>query len=101
MKPTDSPVRSVFDCNVFLQAMANPSGPAGACIRAVRTGQISLFVSPSIVAIATGAHVITSRDRHLLSLRDPTDPVGIEFMAQFPSIEVLSPVQLLERIRSG
>ena len=29
MKPTDPPVRSVFDCNVFLQAMANPAGPAG------------------------------------------------------------------------
>ena len=50
MKPTDPPVRSVFDCNVFLQAMANPAGPAGACFSEVQSGRISLFVSRSILA---------------------------------------------------
>ena len=50
MKPTDPPVRSVFDCNVFLQAMANPARPAGACFSEVQAGRISLFVSRSILA---------------------------------------------------
>jgi len=44
--------------------------------------------------------VITTRDRHLLALRDPTDPMGIDFMSHFASIEVLTPVQLLDRVRS-
>ena len=32
------PIRTVFDCNIFLQAMANRSGPAGAVLDAVRAG---------------------------------------------------------------
>jgi predicted nucleic acid-binding protein len=52
------------------------------------------------LAVAAGAHVITSRDHHLLSLRDTSNPVGMEFMARFPSIEVLTPVQLLQRVRA-
>lgn len=159
MTLTNPPVRSVFDCNVFLQAMANPNGPAGACFAEVKTGRIELFVSqlilseltevaarpvlvrklaltadrtrafvddltaiatwvdpvPSVflhprdpkdnlyvdLAIAIGAHVITSRDRHLLALRDPADPIGADFMSRFASIEVLTPVQLLQRVRAG
>ena len=52
------------------------------------------------LAVAAGAHVITSRDRHLLSLRDPTVPAGLEFMSRFGFIEVLTPVELLNRLSS-
>lgn len=53
------------------------------------------------LAVAAGAHVITSRDRHLLSLRDPANPLGREFMLRFGFIEVLTPVELLDRLRTA
>lgn len=53
------------------------------------------------LAIAANAHVITSRDRHLLALRDPSDPAGALFLANFAHIEVMTPTELLERLRAG
>lgn len=50
------------------------------------------------LAIAAGARVITSRDRHLLSLRDTSTPAGADFMARFGHIEILTPVELLTRL---
>jgi putative PIN family toxin of toxin-antitoxin system len=155
---TRDPIRAVFDCNVLLQALANPAGPAGQCMEAVRTGGIRLFVSHALLAelrdvaarpkvgrqlclspagtdafvdeimvrgtmidpvapvfehphdpkdnmvvdlaVAAGAHVITSRDRHLLKLRDARTKVGAEFMSRFGFIEVLTPVDLLARLRT-
>jgi predicted nucleic acid-binding protein len=52
------------------------------------------------LAIAAGAHGSTSRDRHLLALTDPTDPIGIDFKSRFALIEVLTPIQLLQRVRN-
>jgi putative PIN family toxin of toxin-antitoxin system len=153
---TPQPLRTVFDTNVLLQAMARPTGPAGACVDLVREGRITLFISigliaeledvlsrPSLraqlrvtdavtsrfleetrllasvidpvpvafehvadpkdsmvvnLAVAAGAHVITSRDRHLLSLRDAKTPAGADFMSRFGFIEVLTPVDLLNRL---
>lgn len=40
---------AVFDCNVFLQALANPSGPAGRCVELAIAKEVSLFVSPVIL----------------------------------------------------
>lgn len=40
----------VFDCNVFLQALVNPSGPAGRCKRLVDRGAVELFVSEEVLA---------------------------------------------------
>jgi predicted nucleic acid-binding protein len=51
------------------------------------------------LAVAAGAHVITSRDRHLLLLRDVSTPAGADFMARFGFIDVLTPVELLERLK--
>ncbi len=51
------------------------------------------------LAIAAAAHVITSRDRHLLSLRDASTPSGADFISRFGFIDVLTPVELLERLR--
>ncbi len=42
------------------------------------------------LALAAGASVITSRDRHLLSLRDKSSPTGAEFTSRFGFIEVLT-----------
>jgi putative PIN family toxin of toxin-antitoxin system len=159
MSVVSQPLRVVYDTNVLLQALARPTGPAGACVEAVRAGQVLLYISNELVAelkdvaarpsvrqklrlteevtsrffvelysvatlidtvpavyelvadpkdtmivnlaIAAGARIITSRDKHLLALRDETTPQGVEFHSQHGSIEVLTPVELLERIRSS
>ena len=40
---------AVFDCMVFVQALANASGPAYACYELVRDGRLILRVSPEII----------------------------------------------------
>jgi putative PIN family toxin of toxin-antitoxin system len=42
--------RVVFDCNVFVQALTSPGGPAGACFNLAASGQCQLFVSPEVVS---------------------------------------------------
>jgi putative PIN family toxin of toxin-antitoxin system len=44
------PPRAVFDCMVFLQAAANSTGPAAACLRLLDTGSITLFVSNDVLS---------------------------------------------------
>ncbi len=58
--------------------------------------------SPYInLALAAGAKLITSRDRHLLWLVDPSKPEGQEFQRRFPDLLILKPEQLLQRIREA
>jgi putative PIN family toxin of toxin-antitoxin system len=40
----------VFDCMVFVQAVANAKGPACACYDLVRSGRLALYISPEIMA---------------------------------------------------
>jgi putative PIN family toxin of toxin-antitoxin system len=42
-------IPAVFDCVVLLQAAANPSGPAGACLAFVESGDVKLFLSASVL----------------------------------------------------
>jgi putative PIN family toxin of toxin-antitoxin system len=42
--------RAVFDCVILLQAAARATGPAGACLQAVRDGRLELVVSPAVLA---------------------------------------------------
>jgi putative PIN family toxin of toxin-antitoxin system len=45
-----SPVPGVvFDCNIFVQALLKPNGPAGACKQVVDEGAVTLFVSPQVL----------------------------------------------------
>jgi putative PIN family toxin of toxin-antitoxin system len=46
--------KAVFDAMVFLQAVANPSGPSGACLAHVRLGTLALITSPETVAELRG-----------------------------------------------
>jgi putative PIN family toxin of toxin-antitoxin system len=39
----------VYDCMVFLQAVANPNGPAFRCFEAIESKHATLLLSPSIV----------------------------------------------------
>lgn len=43
-------LKVVFDCNVFLQALLNPNGPAGQCNQLVDTGEVELYVSEEVLA---------------------------------------------------
>ena len=91
MSPTDPPFRSVFDCNVLLQAMANPNGPAGACLSAVRIGHVRLFLSRSILS-----EFVDVASRAALVRKPALSPVRTGAF-----IEVLTPVQLLQRVRKA
>jgi putative PIN family toxin of toxin-antitoxin system len=41
---------AVFDCMIFVQALANANGPASACYEFVRGGRLRLDVSPDVLA---------------------------------------------------
>ncbi len=40
----------VFDCNIFLQALVNPNGAAGACLALFESGEVELYVSVQVLA---------------------------------------------------
>lgn len=41
--------RAVFDCNILLQALGAPDGPAGRCVQLVFNGNVQLFISPTVI----------------------------------------------------
>lgn len=43
------PSKAVFDCNVFLQALGNPFGPAGRCVQAALESRFQLFVDQTLI----------------------------------------------------
>ena len=47
------------------------------------------------LAVASNAKLIVSRDKHLLNLSKPSKPGALEFITQFPQLQVLDPAQLL------
>jgi putative PIN family toxin of toxin-antitoxin system len=51
MSPTTPAIpKVVFDCNVFLQALVNPDGPAGRCKKLVDRGEVELYISEDVIA---------------------------------------------------
>ncbi len=44
-----APLRVVYDCNIFLQALAKPTGPSGACVALALEGKVALFVSEIVL----------------------------------------------------
>ena len=46
---TVQPLNVVYDCNVFIQALINKNGPAGACVRRVLAGEVHLFLSERVL----------------------------------------------------
>ena len=47
--PSSSRKRIVFDCNIFLQFLLNPNGPAGRCLQLALSGQIELLLSEPVL----------------------------------------------------
>lgn len=153
---TGDPARTVFDCVIFAQALINPKGPAGACLKAAESGDCLLHISPFVLqeirelptklderhgvtpdrvetlidqareyailitdipeiyvhpadpkdsayvnlALATQSKLVVSRDRHLLSLMDATNPDGREFMRRFQELRILRPVDFLRELEA-
>lgn len=46
---TGEPARVVFDCVIFTQALINPHGPAGECVKAAESGDYLLHLSPFVL----------------------------------------------------
>jgi len=70
--------RVVFDCMVFVQAIARPNGPAAACINKARTAQCELIVSDAII---TEAREVLSRPKLRKSFIRASDEAIDEFFA--------------------
>lgn len=47
--PNTHPLRVVFDCNIFVQSLLSPIGPAGACVQHALDRHIELFLSQYIL----------------------------------------------------
>ena len=47
---TPNPPRVVFNCNVYLQAMISPNGPAARCLELARQGAMKVVVSDYVLA---------------------------------------------------
>jgi putative PIN family toxin of toxin-antitoxin system len=46
---SSAPDRIVFDCNIFLQFLLNPNGPAGRCISLALARQVELLLSEPVL----------------------------------------------------
>ena len=58
--------RVVFDCNIFLQALMSPEGPAGRCMQLAMDGAVLLFISPTVLEELRG---VTSRPKVTVKLK--------------------------------
>jgi putative PIN family toxin of toxin-antitoxin system len=81
------PRRVVFDCNVFLQALAKPLGPAGRCVSLALEGKIALFVSEKVL---DEIRDVTSRPELIAKFKLRPDRVDV-LIANLPSAAVLLP----------
>jgi putative PIN family toxin of toxin-antitoxin system len=82
------PATAVFDCSLFLQAITSEKGPAFKCFTLVERGEITLFLSPAVLA-----EVEDVLSRPLL--RDKFALLSAErvelFMRKFKSVAVVIP----------
>jgi putative PIN family toxin of toxin-antitoxin system len=76
---------AVFDAMVFLQAVANPDGPSGACLAQVRSGQLILFTSPQIVTELRG---LLDRPNIRKKFPNLTDELAERFVTEIELISI-------------
>src|SRR4051794_37939679 len=75
---------AVFDCNVYLQALINPTGPAGQCVAAVLDGRVWLVTSRTATAElrdVAGRPEIQEKFPHLTAERVETFIASVEAAA--------------------
>src|SRR5215208_6450090 len=70
-KMSDTP-SVVFDCNVFMQALGFPHGPAGRCLELVWEGKLKLLISQQILAEVQS---VTARPKIAAKLRVRTGKI--------------------------
>jgi putative PIN family toxin of toxin-antitoxin system len=56
---TSAPLKAVYDCNVFVQALINPNGPAGRCYDMAKDRRVLLIASPYVLAEVREIHTKT------------------------------------------
>lgn len=49
--------RVVYDCNIFVQSLINPRGPAGRCVNMARDEKVALYVSAFVLAEIREIHL--------------------------------------------
>ena len=74
--------RVVFDCNMYLQALRSPHGPAGRCVQLAFDEKISLFISPSAIEELRD---VVSRPKVIAKLQLVTERVE-EFISAVESV---------------
>lgn len=78
-------LKVVFDCNVFLQALANPGGPAGRCVELAITGRLALYISPHVL---DEIRDVTSRPKLIAKFRLRPERVDV-LLRNLPSVAVV------------
>lgn len=94
---TAGPTDAVFDCNVFLQALGNPVGPAGRCVQAFLDGRARLFVDRLLLdelADVTGRPKVA---RKLRILQTRVDELTNQLMASAVLVEPVPQVFVYDR----
>jgi putative PIN family toxin of toxin-antitoxin system len=96
-----------------LHAQFGITPPIGAAfVRDLLTFAVSVAAVPTVyahpfdpddshyinLALATHAELIVSRDRHLRNLMDATRPEGADFIARFPRLRIITPVELIAQL---
>jgi putative PIN family toxin of toxin-antitoxin system len=81
--------RVVFDCNVLVQALISPLGPASACLSVAKQGEVDLFVSQYLI---DEVRRVSGRDR--LSLRFKLTPERVEKFVE----KVLEIAQMVDHV---
>jgi uncharacterized protein len=77
---------AVFDCNIFVQALLNPSGVAARCLDMVRNHKVKLFVSKDTIAEVRD---VILRPNILARLPDATSEQIEAFISNILEISVL------------
>jgi putative PIN family toxin of toxin-antitoxin system len=82
---TGSTRRVIFDCNVLLQALGFPRGPAGRCVQHAFDGRVLLFLSPLIIEELRD---VARRPKVAAKMRISAEGLE-EFIAQLESVAVV------------
>ncbi len=81
------PPKVVFDCNIFLQALANPQGPSGRCVALALESRVSLFLSPQVL---DEVRDVTTRPKLIAKFR--LRPERVQFMLEnLPRVAIVLP----------
>ena len=94
----------VFDCNVFLQALANDESAAAKALDFLEAGLIKrdpkdeMYINLAIVANAS--HLV-SRDKDLLDLMTASTEVARHFRSRYPFLRIMKAADFVKEMESG